>query len=34
MADLADGLELGLDLVDAQFDLAAISFELGFRSAA
>ena len=34
MADAADGVELGLDVVDAKVDLAAIGLELGFARAA
>jgi hypothetical protein len=34
VADAADGVELGLDLVDAKVDLAAIGLELGFARAA
>jgi hypothetical protein len=34
MADAADGVELGLDVVDAKVDLAAIGLELGFAGAA
>src|SRR3984957_5647256 len=33
-ADAANGVELGLDLVDAKVDLAAIGLELGFARAA
>jgi hypothetical protein len=33
MADAADGVELGFDVVDAQVDLAAIGLELGFARA-
>jgi hypothetical protein len=34
MADPADGVELGLDMVDAKVNLAAIGLELGFARAA
>jgi hypothetical protein len=34
MADSADGIELGLNVVDAEFDLAAIGLELGLARAA
>jgi hypothetical protein len=34
MADSADGIELGLNVVDAEFDLAAIGLELGLAPAA
>ena len=34
MTDAADRVELGLDVVDAQVDLAAIGLELGFARAA
>ncbi len=33
MADAADGVELGLDLVDPEVDLAAIGLELSFARA-